>query len=266
MSLELKIIEKEVGKLAINYDEFKAELLVQLEQFKGLVVTENAISEAKSKRAGLNKVAKIIDDRKKELKKEFLKPYELVDTQAKELIGLINEVNSAIDFQIKEFEELEKNTKKNEIISLWDFRNYHKVSLEQLWDDKWLNKTVSLKNIDLDLETKIAKIENDLSNIDGLVEDKNVVLTLQSKYLINLDLNKTLFEYHQEIERSKILKEQSSVREEPSPVEVKSRTAETEIGEEEKVYTLQFEIVGTKDEIMKLSEFLKSNNYKYRKL
>ena len=99
--MELKVLNKEIGSLSINYDELKIELADNLKKYQGLVVTEDEITKAKSTRANLNKVAKMIDDRRKELKKEILKPYEMVEAQTKELIGMIGDVTNAIDDQIK---------------------------------------------------------------------------------------------------------------------------------------------------------------------
>ena len=74
MAFELKVLESIPGKLAINYEELKKELSDRLQQFKGIVFTEEQIAVAKQTRADLNRVAKVIDERRKELKKEYLKP------------------------------------------------------------------------------------------------------------------------------------------------------------------------------------------------
>ena len=271
MSLEFKIIEKEAGKLAINFEEFKAGLEVQLEQFKNFVVSEDAITNAKATRAGLNKVEKTIDDRRKELKKEFLKPYEVVDAQAKILIGMINEVKDNIDSQIKVFEESEKEAKKNEVIDLWGAKDYKKVSLEHIWSDKWLNKTVTLKQVEKEIDDAIVKIESDLNSIKVLViGDEEKVLALQSKYLVNLDLQRVLYDYQQEQERKKylenikqVVKEKGTIKvEEPKTVEVETKQSFNV----DNFYILRFEVTATEEDIMKLSKFLKENNYNYKQL
>lgn len=259
--LELVVLEKEVGKLAINYDELKSQLSVQLQQFKDMEVTENAITEAKGVRANLNRVAKIIDDRRKELKKEFLKPYEIVDTQAKELTNMINEVVSSIDNQIKTFEEQKKVKKKEDIINIWTNIGYNKVSLEQLWEDSWLNKTVSLKSIESDIREKITDIESDLSNIESLVEDKAKVLDLQTKYLISLDLQTTISAYKQEQERKALLEQEQSKK-----VDKEVSTSETPIVDDEQKYFVTLEFNDTYKNLELLTIFLKENKINYRRV
>lgn len=268
MSLELKVLEKEIGSLSINYDELKKELELKLEQFKGIIVTEETIAENKQVRANLNKVAKTIDDRRKELKAEFLKPYEIVEKQAKELTTMINQVNLQIDTQLKSFEELEKQAKEQEIINLWSSLNFNKVSLKQLWDDRYLNKGFSLAKVEEDLKSKIDDINKNLSSIDMLVKDADANLRIKAKYLQFLDLNLVLNQYEQEKAKEEMLK--------VAVEEVKEKTTEEEyveelileelVQEEEPVYTLTFEVIATKDKIKALSEFLKANKYEYRKL
>ena len=162
------------------------ELAVSLEKYKGLVVTEDEITKAKATRASLNKVAKMIDERRKELKKEFLKPYEAVEAQTKELVSMINEVNSTIDEQIKEFERQEKFKKTQEISTLWNSFEYEKVKFSQIFRDEWLNKTYSMKKIEEDMKAFIETVESGLKTIDSLIKDVNVAETIKAKYLIRL--------------------------------------------------------------------------------
>ena len=207
MAFELKVVENVQGKLAINYEELKKELGLQLQHYKGLVFAENEIVSAKKTRADLNRVATVIDERRKELKKEFLKPYEEVENQAKELIGMIKDVNGEIDKQIKDYEEKEKEEKKIEIAQLWCSLHYNKITVDKIWNDKWLNKTFSMKDIEEEMRTRITEIEADLNAIDELCQDEEKAKALKSKYLISLDLTKVITDYNLE-QKARVLLEQ----------------------------------------------------------
>ena len=78
--MELKIYNPSedgfIKPIEWNYEELKAELSQKLEQYKGLVYTEDQIKEAKADRAKLNALATAIDGKRKELKKQCLQPYE----------------------------------------------------------------------------------------------------------------------------------------------------------------------------------------------
>ena len=268
-SMEFKVIEKVPGKLVINYEELKAALSVELEKYKGLVVTENQITEAKSTRAKLNKVKAAIEDRRKELKKEYLKPYEIVEKQAKELVDMIDEASSNIANQIKEFEEKEKEAKKIEIANLWVKLGYNKITVDKIWNEKWLNKTFTLSKIKEEMQAQIDDIEGDLNAIKELCgEDKQKCLTLQSKYLRTLDFQQVLSEYNAETEAAKkIIAEEKAVKTEQEPITVVSEEPQEEVEVQtevqEAIYEIKFAVIGTEKQIKALSQFMFDNNIKF---
>lgn len=268
-SMEFKVIEKVPGKLVINYEELKAALSVELEKYKGLVVTENQITEAKSTRAKLNKVKAAIEDRRKELKKEYLKPYEIVEKQAKELVNMIDEASSNIANQIKEFEEKEKEAKKIEIANLWVKLGYNKITVDKIWNEKWLNKTFTLSKIKEEMQAQIDDIEGDLNAIKELCgEDKQKCLTLQSKYLRTLDFQQVLSEYNAETEAAKkIIAEEKAVKAEQEPITVVSEEPQEEVEVQtevqEAIYEIKFAVIGTEKQIKALSQFMFDNNIKF---
>lgn len=268
-SMEFKVIEKVPGKLVINYEELKAALSVELEKYKGLVVTENQITEAKSTRAKLNKVKAAIEDRRKELKKEYLKPYEIVEKQAKELVGMIDEASSNIANQIKEFEEKEKEAKKIQIANLWVKLGYNKITVDKIWNEKWLNKTFALSKIKEEMQAQIDDIEGDLNAIKELCgEDKQKCLTLQSKYLRTLDFQLVLLEYNAETEAAKkIIAEEKAVKAEQEPITVVSEEPQEEVEVQtevqEAIYEIKFAVIGTEKQIKALSQFMFDNNIKF---
>ncbi|MGD9639591.1 MAG: DUF1351 domain-containing protein, partial [Alphaproteobacteria bacterium] len=268
MALELIVTEKTIGSLAINYEQLKTELAQQLSHYKGYVVSETEIPTAKTTRASLNKVKTAIDDRRKELKREILKPYETVEIQAKELIKMIDDVSFVIDTQIKAFEDKEKEDKKNEIQALWDTLHCNKITLDRIFDEKWLNKGYKIATIEEELKDKILDIEGDLITIESLCSDKEQVLSLKAKYLIHLDFGKVIAEYNAEKQAKELLvKEKQSTEEHaPSSQEIldsleKLEPPEEEENDKEPLLTLTFQVTETRERLMKLSKFLKDNNF-----
>lgn len=267
MSFELKVVERIPGKLAINYEELKREIDISLNKYRGLVVTEDEIIGAKRDRATLNKVKEVIEGRRKELKKEFLEPYEEVERQAKELVGMIDEVNSEIDKQIKEFEEKEKEDKKIEIANLWVGLSYNKITVDKIWNNRWLNKTFTFAAIEEEMKTRILGIEDDLAAIKGLCgNDEQKCLTLQSKYLRTLDFKQIVTEYNEEQEAAeKIIAARGTVVEPKRPAFIKRESDETE-EEKEDLYEIKFVVIGTEKQITALSVFLVENNINFKVL
>ena len=81
---ELKINEmQELEPIKFNYEEIKQELALQLQKYKNIVFEESDIQEAKKTRADLNRLKKQVNDKKIEVKNEFIKPYTDFETKIK---------------------------------------------------------------------------------------------------------------------------------------------------------------------------------------
>lgn len=286
MALELKVLENTQGSLVINYEEFKVELQNAIEGYKDLVIVEKidekiytpngvnqnginlyidvrdgneykvvTFTEAKSVRAKLNSAIKKISDRRIELKKEFLKPYEVVETQAKELESIIKSIGDGIDQQVKAKEEDERNSKLNLINKIWLELNDtgYEIELGKVATPKWLNKTYKMTDIQTEMMMFVNKVKNDMKVIASLVNDEDKVVDLQAKYLNIFDLSSVLEEY----ERQNIIKEKI--------IFSKNDSKQEEVVEEEK-YLLQFEVIGTSKQLSLLKDFLVKNNIEYRRI
>lgn len=145
---ELKVIvQQKVGQITWNYEELKSALAVEMEKYKNIVYDDNLITTAKSDVAFLRKLKKEVSDRRIEVKKQCLKPYELIETQAKELTALIDEPITEIDKQIKEYEEQQKSLRRQEISDFMDeaFADLPQEVITKLknkiYDTKWENKS-----------------------------------------------------------------------------------------------------------------------------
>lgn len=267
MSLELKVLDRQEGKIIINYDEMKKQLALELNKYKGLVFSEEQITEAKKTRASLNKVATAIDNRRKEEKKTFMLGFEKFEEQTKELTKMVKNVSDEIDIQIKTFEDNEKQEKEVQIQEIWLDLGYERIELKQIWNEKWLNKGFTLKEIREEIENKIKEVEEDLNSIAFLCsDDKEKATTIQTKYLIHLDKGRAISEYQQEeLAKQKIQEKQEEV-EELKVIETKQKEKLVSNKPLREVYELSFKVYGTAIELQTLSKFLKDNGYKYERL
>ena len=76
-------------KIDFNFEEMKAELSDKLAAYNALVVTEDSIKSAKADKANLNKLRTAVEDKRKEIKKLCLAPYECFEKQCKGASPLI---------------------------------------------------------------------------------------------------------------------------------------------------------------------------------
>ena len=107
--LKLEIISPNEGhflkKIGWNKDEIKKAVISITEQYKGLAYTEEQLQEAKKDRAMLNAMKKDISDRRIQVKKALLEPYDVFESEVKEVVALIDEPIEMIGIQMEAYEE-----------------------------------------------------------------------------------------------------------------------------------------------------------------
>ena len=191
--MELTIYEpSSAPEIRWNNEEIKREVKVVLERYDQLVYTDDQIKVAKADRAKLNKLYQAIDKKRKEVKKQCLEPYEKFEAQVKEILALIAEPIALIDSQIKEYEEVKKKEKLDQIQQAFIARGFQPfVKFEQVFEPKWLNATVSMKQIEQAMTDKMYQISTDLHTIDTLPE---FAFEAKEVYKQTLDLNKAITE------------------------------------------------------------------------
>lgn len=189
-----------------NNEEIKAELKEKLELYKNLIYTDEQISEAKADRAKLNKFVTALEDKRKELKKTCLAPYEKFEKQVKELVFMINEPIALIDTRVKAFEEEKKNKKLEEIKAYYTGLDTDFPSFEQIYNPKWLNASVSMVSVKKEIDVKLGEINKELEILENL--DKFSFEAL-FEYKKNLDLSMAMSKANElrQIEEEKRKKE-----------------------------------------------------------
>ena len=232
--LEVRV-DQQIGLLNWNFEELNRQLDIQLAKYDGLTFTESEMTQAKKVRANLNKVAKVINDRKIEVKRQFCEPYDRFAEQAKVLVGKIQTVSGKIDQQVKDFEQKQKAEKKEQIRSYWEQIGIPQIDLGQIWDEKWLNASARIDQVKKEIDRIKDGITNDLAAIAQMAPPEKVDWCLTS-YLRTLDIGQTLSayeEYQRQIKRVEEIRAQqeaekaareakaAEVEQEPAP-EVKA--------------------------------------------
>ena len=195
MNFELKVQAPKNKPVVFNYEELKGELTTALAEYESRVYTEDTISLAKEDRAKLNKLKKAISDERIARKKEYMKPFETFENQAKELCDLIDTASSSIASQIDAFDEKRIAEKHDHIQKIFDevISNYDLpfITLEKIYNDKWDNKSVTDKAI----ATEITDIcEKAIKDLEVIAKMPNYSFEAAESYKESLDLNKALEE------------------------------------------------------------------------
>ena len=260
--MELVVVENELGKLAINYDQLKKQLDRSLKIYDTFEVTDENIPISKSERASLNNLVKVIDNKRKELKKEFLKPYELVETQCNELKGMIDGVVSKIDTGIKSFENKVKEEKYNEIKKYYDSFDWDIVPFGELFEDRYLNSGVKTSEWQKSISDKIMGVNQELSLINNFdVEDKEL---LKAYYLDTLNLTLAKEKYDRNMAaRARFVESKVETQKVEDIVKVEEPIIPKA---DEPLYELKFKVTVTETQLNKLNTFLDYNNIAFEQL
>lgn len=114
-----------------------------VEKYKDLVVTEETFAAGKKSRAELNRIKKSLDDRRKEIKKEFSEPLKVFETDIKKYLMTIDSTMTQIDSGIKFFEDKQRKQKLDEVneMIVEMAPNYGVEITDIEIDPTWLNKT-----------------------------------------------------------------------------------------------------------------------------
>ena len=240
-----------------NYPEVKQWVEDGLQAYKGIVYTEDTITQAKKDRATLNKLATAIDTKRKEMKALYLQPYENFEKEAKELIAMIKAVGSEIDAQVKGYEEFrkkEKQAKVQEMYAAMIGPLSELVPYDRLHNPKWLNVTTSMSTISEDMGRTIDRIEAGLSSIDKLGLDPDIAEQVKGVFLKNFDLAAALAEreriekQREELARFKAAQEAAQAAKpaevERAPVQEMKPAVErpAPVSQEQEIITLTFRI------------------------
>ena len=159
------------GSITVNLDDLKAELKEISDKYKGIVIKENDISLAKKDLARLRKIRKSVDDRRKEVKAEWNKPYVKFEDEVKNALAIIDAPINEIDSILKDFDTQQKANKEQICRELFEnnigeYKDF--VEFGDVFRDTWLNKSTSENEIISDISGARVKVTSDLEAIKAL--------------------------------------------------------------------------------------------------
>lgn len=96
-------------------EEFEATIKNYVEKFQGYVVTPETLKDDKKLLAAFRKTLKSIDDKRKEVKKEFNKPLEEFEKWIKDASSSLDKLIVDVDTQVKRYEAEQKRKRKEAI-------------------------------------------------------------------------------------------------------------------------------------------------------
>lgn len=157
----------------IDFNSFKAYLENALDSYRNNVYTEGNIGAAKEDKAELNRVKKMIEDKRKEYKAQCLAPYEAVEYRFKELVSMIDKQRDLIDASIKNIDDKKKTDRAAELRKYYDGKSaplgqYADRLYKRIFADRWLKGTYSMKKCEEEILVAVKASAQDIEKIKQL--------------------------------------------------------------------------------------------------
>ena len=157
-----------------NFEDLKTILEAELVRYQNIAYSEDDLKEAMADQKKLKDLRKAIDDKRKEIKKIYMQPYEVVEAQTKELIALIDAPLKAIGTYLDSAKEAEKEQKRQEIRAFYDREATPLGELADalfaspsFWNPKWELKSAKAKMWQDEIREKIAQAAADLNSLQS---------------------------------------------------------------------------------------------------
>lgn len=267
---ELEVKIEGVQKITDNMSEVKEYALETKKYYENLVFTDEQIKEAKDERANINKAVKRVADYRKDIVDKFNKPLEEFVRNAKETESILKEASNSIDVQVKKYEEEEKQKKKSGCEELFnqligDLSEL--ITFEKAFDNKWLNKTTKMSEVEQDIKNVIEKVNMGLQAIKELNSEFETELI--NTFLQDYDLSKAIMKNTQlKAQKEKLAK--TEVAKEETKQEIIQEMVNKPVDDVEderniiKSYTLKITANYTK--MTALRRFMEINDIKFEKV
>lgn len=291
--MELKIYNPQddgfLQKIDWNFEDLKAEISAAAQEYETSVYTDDTIKSAKADRAKLNKFVDALNAKRTDIRKQLLKPDEQFGREVKELTGIVQKAIDNIDGQIKDYERRQREEKTQKIRDFYE-ENIHDLAeylpFEKVMRPEYANVSTSMKSIKESISTLIQKVGEGLAIINET--DSKFVGDMKRVFLQTYDIGAALAERNrletEERNREMYMEEQRrrkaerDAREQAEAQRIMQAGAKAEAAPEapepqidaqpaeEPVYEMRFCVHGTRDQILKLRDFMKANNISFERI
>lgn len=189
MALEMIVSPIKSTPISWNWEQLKAEIAERMEPYQSVLVTADGVTAAKKDLANLRKLESTLEDQRKAIKKECEKPYKEFEARMKEITGIIHLGIDNINTQVKAFEDAEVKEKQSQIekfyaITAGELAEH--ISLDKLWNPKWLNRTYKMAQVETDISDRLNGIRDDLETIRKM--DSPFSIELVQRYYLTLSI------------------------------------------------------------------------------
>ena len=269
------IVIKQLPVIVEQLQNIKAEVTEKVNAALSLVCTEDTVKDVKKVRANLTQDFKFLEDRRKEVKKAILSPYEQFECIYKDCVSdVFKKADNELKNKIDSVENELKEQKRQEVVDYFkelcqangiDFVSYEKANIN-------VTLSASLKSLKEQAKAFVERIGDDL-NLIATQQHKEEILYEYKQTLNVAGAITTVVNRYKAIDEAKAREAERKAKEEAEKeaakkVEVitETLTPPTVVPPEERgnqILTLNFTVRGTRAQLKALKDYLQQNNYDF---
>lgn len=308
--LDLVVTEPTQGNFLKKFVWNKQELMdfakEKVAKYENLVYSEDNIKDLKKDISDLNKQRKAINDSKISVKKQYMAPYTEFESDVKDVLAIFDNGVQSLKDQYEEYESYRKEEKKKELEKYYNSiaeGTEEILTFDKVFDQRYLNVTVSMKKAKEDIEQKVNIVKEDLETISNLDDDVKFIArttyerTMNMSHVMSEVTKYRAMKKKEEEEKAKRdLEEQKRIEAEEKEAVDKKENVEEEQDQtnttvmeekqetveaknevvdpfekkeqevEEKIYCTSFKVWGTMQQIMELKEYMNNKGLRIGKV
>lgn len=266
-----------------NIESIKAALAEIVKPYEQMIVTEEGYRTAKSDLARIRAVKAKIDDVRKSVKAQWLKPLKAFEDQIKGALAAADNAENNLNSQIKEIEQRRRDERMAELEAFWEEKAgpdvADMVAFDRIANPKWGNATYDAETAQKEITQTVASINMGLAAIRAMEPQFKAALLTEFKKAWSLTDVMELHEKLKQAEEAERRREQRFAeerlareadyrkRQEEMARETEERgehcsPLQSEQPADEPVLVCDFRVWGTRAQLTALKQYMKDNGIK----
>jgi hypothetical protein len=291
-AIVLRATKMTPGTIATNWEDVLAAVVEKSREYQDVTRYNGDEKQAKDDRALLRKQKDMTKTTIASIEEAWNEPLKPFITGARQILKQFDYAIETIDAWVKEGEARVKEEKRQEIQAYFDGKNFDLVPLELFFDDRWLNKGYKLQDIRREIDGKIGEIYGNLKVLESIADHGTIAKAL---YLDTLDMGAAMLKVQNlKDSAARLAREQveREARERQAQLERNAAEEQEEAWQADKediihdmaadaldiedqippedtaptIYEFTCVFQGTRDQLLKLREYMTSLGVTYEKL
>lgn len=175
-------IEYTPTEIKINgLDGLKRAVTAYASRYANIVVTDDTEQSAKDTRAKLNKLSTALDDKRKDIHRDYNKPYDDFADTIKQLRAIVDDTIKPIDKSLKELDAQHRKLRKQHVQALIaEMAPAYEVKPDDVpINPKWLNKSTSKKAVTEGIASDMTQLKHDQDQLKANINTVTKYATAQ---------------------------------------------------------------------------------------